>query len=208
MTDYLQGHFRYDTMNGWNHSTSYAHNLKIHALGLTSRQTADLMVMMGCSNAYEAVDSLIWTFGCRHDWKWQAAFNGRSGGYLVLYQGGQKPSEWKSYCTACGQRNYKTVEESGFRCGRCGGETRRNYSVPPMDIFTYSGKNTDMDEDFADWTMDDLRERVRTVEEFDQLCDKIIEEAVYISEHFEVKEETYTIEEKRKVLTERQPITA
>lgn len=203
MTDYLQGHFRYNTMNSWNHSTSYAHNLKIHTLGLTAEQSAALMVMMDCSDAYETVDNLIWTFGYQHDWQWQAAFNGRSGGYLVLYQGGQKPSEWKSYCTVCGQRNYKTVEESGCRCGRCGNETRRNFSTPPTDIFTYSGRNTDMDEDFTDWTMDDLRERVRLVEEFDRLCDKIIAEAMYISEHFKVEEETYTVEAKRKVLTER-----
>lgn len=76
--------------------------------------------------------------------------------------------------------------------------------MPPMDIFTYSGKNTDMDEDFAGWTMADLRERVHIVEEFDQLCDKIIEEAVHLSENCEIKEETYTVEKTRKVLTERQ----
>ena len=29
MTLFLQNHFRYNTMNSWNHSTSYACNLKI-----------------------------------------------------------------------------------------------------------------------------------------------------------------------------------
>ena len=34
MTDYLRNHFRYSTMNSWNHATSYACNLKIYGLGL------------------------------------------------------------------------------------------------------------------------------------------------------------------------------
>ena len=35
MTDFLQTHFRYDTMNSWNYATSYACNLKIPRLGLS-----------------------------------------------------------------------------------------------------------------------------------------------------------------------------
>ena len=35
MTEYLQSHFRYDTMNAWNAATSYACNLKIYKLGLS-----------------------------------------------------------------------------------------------------------------------------------------------------------------------------
>ena len=201
MTDYLQGHFRYNTMNSWNHSTSYAHNLKIHTLGLTATQDDTLMLMMDCEGAYDTINDLIRSFGYQHGWHWQAAFNGRSGGYLVLYQGGQKPSEWKSYCTICGQKNYRTVEESGCRCGRCGSDARKNFSAPPMNIFTYAGRNTDMDEDFSDWTMDDLRARVEIVEDFDKLCDQIIQTAVYLSENFEIEEETYTVENTRKVLS-------
>jgi len=30
MIDYLKNHFRYNTMNSWNRSTSYANNLKIY----------------------------------------------------------------------------------------------------------------------------------------------------------------------------------
>ena len=58
-----------------------------------------------------------------------------------------------------------------------------------------------MDEDFSDWTMDDLRERVVIVEDFDKLCDQIIQTAVYLSENFEIEEETYTVEKTRKVLS-------
>ena len=37
MTEYLENHFRYYTMNSWNIATSYACNLKIHSLGLEYR---------------------------------------------------------------------------------------------------------------------------------------------------------------------------
>ena len=30
MVDFLKKHFRYDTMNSWNRSTSYANNIKLH----------------------------------------------------------------------------------------------------------------------------------------------------------------------------------
>lgn len=35
MIDFLTNHFRYDTMNSWNCSTSYAANVKIYNLGLS-----------------------------------------------------------------------------------------------------------------------------------------------------------------------------
>ena len=36
-----------------------------------------------------AINSLITSFDRKHDYLWQAGFNGRSGGYLVLYKGGK-----------------------------------------------------------------------------------------------------------------------
>ena len=38
MIDFVAGHYRYNTMNSWNRSTSYAQNIKLHKLGLTSEQ--------------------------------------------------------------------------------------------------------------------------------------------------------------------------
>ena len=34
----------------------------------------------------------------------------------------------KSYCMACYQRNFTTVEETGNKCGKCGKETRVNHT--------------------------------------------------------------------------------
>lgn len=202
MIDFLRGHFRYNTMNSWNHSTSYANNVKVDEIGLTHEQTMKLFEIMDCDDAYYIATRLIWEFGYQHDWQWQVGFNGRSGGYLVLYRGGWKPGEHKSFCTTCGQRNFRTVEESGCRCGRCGGETRMNYDVPPKNIYTMPGKSVDMDEDFKDWSIGELRERVQLVEEFDRLCDDIVAEAAWMADNMEVEEQEIMVSETRKVMKE------
>lgn len=104
MTDFLSNHFRYNTMNSWNRSTSYANNVKVGELGLTHEQVMKLYEIMECEDAYDRANDLIWEFGYQHDWRWQVGFNGRSGGYLVLYKGGWKPDEHKSFCTSCGRK--------------------------------------------------------------------------------------------------------
>lgn len=202
MTEFLRNHFRYYTMNSWNISTSYANNLKIHRLGLTGEQGMKLLDIMECEGAYDNINDMIWEFGSRHDWEWQAGFNGRSGGYLVLYRGGWRPSGHKSYCTACGQGNFTTVEETGCRCGRCGRDARIDFAVPPKDIYTMPGQAVDMDEDFGEWDIGNLRERVRLVEEFDLLCDGIVAEAAWMADNMEVEEEEIMVSETRRVLKE------
>lgn len=202
MIDFLSGHFRYNTMNGWNLSTSYANNMKVGQLGLTYEQEMKLLEIMECEGAYDGINELIREFGYQHDWQWQVGFNGRSGGYLVLYRGGWKPDEYKSFCTVCGQRNFRTVEETGCRCGRCGNESRRNYEVPPKQIYTMPGKSVDMDESFEDWSIEELRKRVQLVEEFDRLCDDIISEAVWMADNMEVEEQEVHIPTVQKILKE------
>ena len=202
MSDFLKEHFKYDTSNGWNRSTSYANNVKINELGLSHEQEMRLFEIIECDGAYDMANDLIWEFGYAHDWQWQAGFNGRSGGYLVLYQGGWRPSEHKSFCISCGQRNFTTVEETGCRCGRCGRETRRNYEVPPKQIYTMPGKDVDMDEDFEEWSIEELRDRVQLVEEFDRLCDNIVAQAAWMAENMEVAERDVYVPVRQRILKE------
>lgn len=49
MVAYLSGHFRYNTMNSWNQSTSYAHNVKAYNLGLSSEDIDKLYCLLDCS---------------------------------------------------------------------------------------------------------------------------------------------------------------
>ena len=190
MTAYLSGHFRYNTMNSWNRSTSYACNMKLHKLGL-DRETEDkLWDMIQVPEFYERLNERIEDFNRQHNYLWQAGWNGRSGGYLVLYQGGTKPSGYRSYCTKCGQKNYTSVAETGNWCGVCNEEARVDYIKPPMQIFSFPGRDVDMDEDFEDWSLYELQQRTELVQEFDRLADDIVAEALYIAQNHSVEERT------------------
>ena len=86
MTQYLTTHFRYPTLNSWNRSTSYACNLKITHLGLSPEVVDKLFDMIQTQGFFDAMDECKWEFAAKHNYLWQAGMNGRSGGYLVLYQ--------------------------------------------------------------------------------------------------------------------------
>ena len=190
MTAYLSGHFRDNTMNSWNRSTSYACNMKLYKLGL-DRETEDkLWDMIQVPEFYERLNERIEDFNWQHNYLWQAGWNGRSGGYLVLYQGGTKPSGYRSYCTKCGQKNYTSVAETGNWCGVCNEEARVDYIKPPMQIFSFPGRDVDMDEDFEDWSLYELQQRTELVQEFDRLADDIVAEALYIAQNHSVEERT------------------
>lgn len=200
MTRFLTGHFRYYTMNPWNLSKSYACNLKIYNLGLDREITNKLYDMLQTNEFYEKMHELMYDFGAEHNYVWQAGMNGRSGGYLVLYQGGAKPSQWRSYCTNCGQRNFTSVTKTGTVCGKCGQSARQDFTKPPMDIFTLPGQGTDDGEDFEDWDIDTLRERVRLVQEFDRLADDMVRRAVELAKSCTVVDEEYLVPQSRKVM--------
>ena len=108
MVDYLQGHERYDTMNSWNRLTSYANNIKIHYLGLSPKQSDKAFEMLDT----EYWDEIRWSideFTASQGGAYTIGTNGRSGGYLVLYQSRLELTGHLSYCPACGQRNFKKV---------------------------------------------------------------------------------------------------
>lgn len=202
MENFLESHFRYNTMNSWNRSTSYANNVKIYNLGLSREQENKLYSMMEVVEFYDQIHDDLMLFAMEHNYLWQVGFNGRSSGYLVLYRGFSKPSEYKSFCTKCGQRNYRSVEENGCKCGRCGAESRVNYKKPPNEIGVYPGQSVDMDEDFDEWDIYSLRDRVRLIQEFDRLCDRVLAHIVEMLEAYDVVEETVMRPETVKVLCE------
>ena len=188
MTAYLSGHFRYNTMNSWNRSTSYACNMKLYKLGLDRGTEDKLWDMIQVPEFYERLNERIEDFNRQHNYLWQAGWNGHSGGYLVLYQGGTKPSGYRSYCTKCGQKNYTSIAETGNWCGVCNEEARVDYIKPPMQIFSFPGRDVDMGEDFEDWSLYELKQRTELVQEFDQLADDIVEEALHIASEHTVEE--------------------
>jgi len=202
MIAFLKNHFRYATMNSWNRSTSYANNIKLYKIDKPADIDEDTFwEMLSITEWQNKLSDLLEEFGRSHNWAWQAGINGRSGGYVVLYRGGIKPSGYKSYCTHCGQRNYQEVPEGqkGI-CGRCEAKTRVNYSQPHMQVFTWPGRDTDMTEDFRDWGMEELRQRIKLVQEFDQLCDSIVSEFIDTCRNYRISEEEIFVPKTIKVL--------
>ena len=57
-----------------------------------------------------------------------------------------------------------------------------------------------MDEDFEDWDMQELKDRVELIQEFDRLTDDIVAEAVYFAEHYRIEDEEYYEPKTRKIL--------
>lgn len=96
-------------MNSWNRSTSYARNVKIHELDLTREQRSRAYNIIYAEGAFIEINERIRIFDDENDYKYQASFNGRSNGYIELLQGGKQPSGYRSFCTRCGQMNYKLV---------------------------------------------------------------------------------------------------
>lgn len=202
MECFLKNHFRYNTMNSWNCSTSYANNVKVYNLGLSGEQENRLYSMMEVDEFYDLINDDLMLFALEHDYRWQVGFNGRSGGYLVLYKGFSKPSEYKSFCTKCGQRNYRTVEENGCKCRCCGAEARINFTKTPVEIGVYPGQSVDMNEDFEEWDIYSLRDRVRLIQAFDRLCDRVLDHIVEMLETYDVIVKTVMRPETVKVLCE------
>lgn len=204
MIAFLSGHPRYYTMNSWNREHSYSHDLKLYNVGFDNETIGKLLDMLETEEYADAMRNCCQEFAEQHNFVWQAGFNGRCSGHLVLYSGGLEPSGYKSFCKKCYQKNYKTVEESGStRCGNCGANARVNFTNPPMNIKVNMG-SIDADGDFGEWSISELRERTAIVQSFDALCDTIVAEAQYLADNFTVETEVEYIPRERLVLVENQ----
>lgn len=89
MVKFLKNHFRYDTANSWNQSTSYARNVKIYNIGLSEvleAKALDLICEEGFNELVACLyDPLVEQFEEETSLDYTIGFNGRSDGYLVLY---------------------------------------------------------------------------------------------------------------------------
>lgn len=200
MTEFLSEHYRYNAGHSWNRATSYACNLKVCGLGLDSETVDRLLDLIQVPEFYVPLDRLADLFNAAHEFRWQAAWNGRSGGYLVLYQGEQKSSGHRSYCTRCGQPNYTSVAQTGNICGRSGASARVDYDIPPMQTFTYPYRGTDDGADFEDWSLAELRDRTELVQDFDRLADDIVTAGLYMAQKHTVEERTVLVPAPRLVM--------
>jgi len=182
MIEFLANHFRYDTMSSWNGMTSYAHNVKLHNIPNVP-DAAYMLIYEDLTGDY--IRDIIREWEEEQDFTYQVGFNGRSGGYMVLYSGGSRNSQYKSHCTECSQKNYTTVEDTGNICGACGEPERINCTL--KEVFTSMTSIDDNDEDYFDgWELYELQERVELVQSFDKLCDDVVESFLDLCENFSI----------------------
>ena len=221
---FLAGHFRYNTMSSCNQSTSFAHCVKIHKLSLESDsriQAFDLENGRGAADtaAHALLDvNDVWSeYGENEVYDFTEAMggnytigsNGRSGGYLVLYNSYKKESEYKSQCRSCGQRNYKTVPDLSLTpnanaCGRChavGEKGRHNFTNPLVTLQTWPGRP--IGEDLEDMTFSQLKSLAKVVLAFDATCMQIRDNFIEMVLSFQVEDEVIMVPKTVKVLTER-----
>lgn len=109
MAEFLTSHFKYNTMNSWNGVTSYAHCVKVHRLGLTREQEDKAFEVISAEDGYVWQDDLqflINEYTEANNGRYTIGANGRSSGYLVMYNSHYQQSQHKSRCLSCGQKNF------------------------------------------------------------------------------------------------------
>jgi len=87
MVDFLENHFRYNTMNSWNCSTSYANCVKVWCLDLPKELEDKFWELQNIKyDEFYMYDIPDMISDFRHKYGYDVGFNGRSSGYLVMYE--------------------------------------------------------------------------------------------------------------------------
>lgn len=147
MWEFLHNHFTYSTMNSWNRLSSIANNVKLYKLNLEGDWTNVIKYLTDvgdCGGLQDIIDGEIMAFNEKYYPNYRVGFNGRSNGYLVLYNGDNNRSILPD-CVA----NYETYKE--FK----------------EDLKTYWSDSKVSDFNY------ELREAVQVVRDFDKLCDNL-----------------------------------
>lgn len=85
MFEFLRNHYMYDTMNSWNRLKSIAHNVKLYNLELEGDWDNALSFLFDeHSDLVYLLNDTIEMWEAEHK-GYVVGFNGRTGGYLVLY---------------------------------------------------------------------------------------------------------------------------
>ncbi len=198
MVDYLSTHFRYNTMNSWNLSESWANNMKVHRC-IPSVFQANVFEMMETDEFYEEINWLLSDYSENNNHTLQAGFNGRSGGYLVMYEG---KVEWKTLFTFEGSNKESDYEDGYGWMGMEEAKRKGLFNKKIRYISSYPGRSVDNydREDYEGMMLWELVQITEKVQNFDKLCDDIRELTINMAKSFEVVEEEYTVVKTRKVL--------
>lgn len=141
--DFLHNHFEYDTMNSWNRMRSIANNVKVY--NIPDLDTHEALKALE-EDDYLSINQAIEDWEADHP-GYSVAFNGRSGGYLVLYS-----NSYNGHC-------FDGIHDS------------------PCQYDSYEDWKCDVEEDWdsLDNYADVLIRQVKLVQDFDKLCDDLVE---------------------------------
>ncbi len=140
--DFLTQHYHYDTLNSWNGLRSIANNVKLYNLPVDTSKALEALE----EDDYLSINQTI------RDWEeehpgYKVGFNGRSGGYLVLYNDHNNCHCFNDdNCSPCLYDNYEYWKE----------DVQENWG----SLKAYHPS---------------LVKQVQIVQEFDKLCDDLIE---------------------------------
>lgn len=154
MFNFINEHFQYWTMNSWNKLKSIANNVKLYNLNLEGDWCTALEYLNDESDIgglQSEISDLIWQWEHDHP-GYGLGFNGRSAGYLVIYNHDKKNGtvNFKSILPEClqGFDSYEEWKESITEPWYGSRDTVGNY----ISI---------------------LREYTELIRSFDKLCDEI-----------------------------------
>jgi hypothetical protein len=196
MIEYLQNHFRYYTMNSWNLSTSYANKMKIYSV-IPQKYQDKIFEMIEADGFYDEINELVNDWGRENNYAYQAGFNGRSGGYLVMYEGSvemkmifkfEKEHPSGDYADGYGWMQKEEAIKRGL------------YRKEIKKVSCWPGRSIDKGEDFEGWDLYSIKQRVVLVQSFDKLCQDIVNLVIDMAKNNEVEEETYVVTKTRKVI--------
>ena len=196
MINFLLNHFRYSTMNSWNGSHSWANNLKVYKV-IPDELQDKVFEMLECDDIYDEINGLIGEYDHENNYSYQSGFNGRSGGYLVMYEGGYEyktlfdfENSDRDYEDGYGWLNLDEAKERGL------------YKKQIKKIKSFPGRSVDDydQQDYEDMEMFELVRIVERVQMFDKLCDDIVSAVIYMAENNEVEEKSYQVTKTYKVM--------
>lgn len=151
MFNFINEHYQYYTLNSWNNLKSIANNVKLYNLKLDGdwgTACSYLFDEYDIGNLQEEISDMI------RDWEdehpgYGLGFNGRSGGYLVIYNHDKKN----------GTVNFRSILPEWLT----GFDTYEEWKDYILDYYAYSVKDM----------IPELREYTKLIRDFDKLCDDL-----------------------------------
>ena len=171
MFNFLVNHFQYYTLNSWNNLISIANNVKIYNI---EELDYDILEYLELDNYY-TINDTIETWEKEHN-GYKVGFNGRSCGYLVLYNKNNNKSVLDYYVEININSDYESFKQD---------IKESEYGT----LKEYHNK---------------LVEQVELVQEFDKLCDDLIQVCLDLKNNYEIVEEEQTIVKKVSVLRKKE----